>query len=679
MSFFEFPHTRNYDSDLGWLIKTMHEVLDNVEAQNAAIEMYKTWTEEHVTEVERVAADLQNFVNTYFDNLDVQQEINNKINAMAQDGSLLNILADPVRGYVEDWIASYLTPTQPPVDSSLTITGAAADAKVTGDKIIGLNNDIDYLSIIGANLFDKSTAHINRVVSTNGNEYNADNFYCSDFISVEPSTLYRIAVGIGSADAYLTCAFYDADKTFLSGSFNGAITAYTVTTPSDCAYIRINGAVVRIDTQMLSLAAGDDAFSKYQRIIDGRNERGVRLVSGKEIFYNITTGLLTSGSNIILLTPDDTFNFGTSVNVGTAGGFLYWNKKSGVLYTSTNYYEDKDSYQLAILSDTREFDTHKQFCTLDSAFPIFKLDLPNNKLIVQVKGQPCYLIYNGSYYTIPTEFYQEITLPTHCVVFYTPETNTFNAAADFSNNTFSKGIPVMTRFYTFVTCRAEYETVIYDDTYKRFICYGDSLTWYDGKAFTWGEHQGETCIGFESYILNDIHARAVINRGISGNTTPQICSRIVSATDLSTYNVMTIMGGDNDDKDGISIGTVQPVGGTFDTATVCGALQSAIEYALAQNPTLRIILMTEPMGWTYQNGAMDRVSELIPNAYRNVAKQYGLPVIDLWNESGINELNRETYYADPAPSDNQLYMYHPNNDGWVRCSKIIVKRIKELI
>ena len=28
MSFFEFPHTRTYDSDLGWLIKSMKELLD---------------------------------------------------------------------------------------------------------------------------------------------------------------------------------------------------------------------------------------------------------------------------------------------------------------------------------------------------------------------------------------------------------------------------------------------------------------------------------------------------------------------------------------------------------------------------------------------------------------------------------------------------------------------------
>ena len=37
--------------------------------------------------------DLQNYVNNYFDNLDVQDEINNKLNEMAQDGTLQEIIA----------------------------------------------------------------------------------------------------------------------------------------------------------------------------------------------------------------------------------------------------------------------------------------------------------------------------------------------------------------------------------------------------------------------------------------------------------------------------------------------------------------------------------------------------------------------------------------------------------
>ena len=37
--------------------------------------------------------ELQSYVNTYFDNLDVQTEINNKLDQMAQDGTLADIIS----------------------------------------------------------------------------------------------------------------------------------------------------------------------------------------------------------------------------------------------------------------------------------------------------------------------------------------------------------------------------------------------------------------------------------------------------------------------------------------------------------------------------------------------------------------------------------------------------------
>lgn len=38
MAFFEFPHTRTYDSDLGWIIKNLSSYNDTIAALNAWIE-----------------------------------------------------------------------------------------------------------------------------------------------------------------------------------------------------------------------------------------------------------------------------------------------------------------------------------------------------------------------------------------------------------------------------------------------------------------------------------------------------------------------------------------------------------------------------------------------------------------------------------------------------------------
>lgn len=49
MSFFEFPHTRTYDSDLGWLIKTVKKVCEEVENLD-------TWKVTHEEEYNQLKA-----------------------------------------------------------------------------------------------------------------------------------------------------------------------------------------------------------------------------------------------------------------------------------------------------------------------------------------------------------------------------------------------------------------------------------------------------------------------------------------------------------------------------------------------------------------------------------------------------------------------------------------------
>ena len=51
---------------------------------------------EVVEEVQQKFTELQNYVDTYFDNLDVQQEINNKLDEMAEDGTLTDLIGEYV-------------------------------------------------------------------------------------------------------------------------------------------------------------------------------------------------------------------------------------------------------------------------------------------------------------------------------------------------------------------------------------------------------------------------------------------------------------------------------------------------------------------------------------------------------------------------------------------------------
>lgn len=128
---------------------------------------------------------LEDYVNSYFDNLNVQTEINNKLDAMALDGSLSALISPFVTALLPDEVASRISavvesqlpavvrvqlppelasqlptevalqipdlvtawlnlhivqPVEVIIDDSLTISGAAADAKTVGDAISELKS-----------------------------------------------------------------------------------------------------------------------------------------------------------------------------------------------------------------------------------------------------------------------------------------------------------------------------------------------------------------------------------------------------------------------------------------------------------------------------------------------------------------------------------------------------------
>lgn len=111
-----------------YLNKTMHDV-DTLHTD--------------VVQLHAAYVQLQQYVNTYFENLDLQSEIDRKLDEMAESGALLNIIKPSVIEEVNRWLTEHITnPSNPPIDKSLTIENAAADSKVTGDKINNLTDDI---------------------------------------------------------------------------------------------------------------------------------------------------------------------------------------------------------------------------------------------------------------------------------------------------------------------------------------------------------------------------------------------------------------------------------------------------------------------------------------------------------------------------------------------------------
>lgn len=181
---------------------------------------------------------------------------------------------------------------------------------------------------------------------------------------------------------------------------------------------------------------------------------------------------------------------------------------------------------------------------------------------------------------------------------------------------------------------------------KTFVFFGDSRTWYDGKAYndkTKQEWTGRTCIGYQQAVV-DLLGITAINQGVSGQTSQEICARI-RAYDFSSVDAVFLEGGVNDFvvSGDANIGELLPIGSTFDTSTVYGAWQSAIEYIVTNYPQVKIFIDIPAIAWRRTDTIFPYTTAEIKG---RVADLYNLPCLNLYKTAGITVLNRAYWYCD---------------------------------
>lgn len=199
MSFNRYPYTDFHEMNDDWLILKMKEMI---------AEWASTKSDWQDMQIE--FASLKSFVENYFDNLDVQNEINHKLDVMAADGSLSDLIApyvasglpgvvsdqiggvvstqidgavaaqiddvvasqigDEVPGAVTAWLEENVDPVGSAVtiDNTLTIADSAADAKVVGDKLFGMADRLGMFHL--ENTYAESGEHTYTLItSSNAN------------------------------------------------------------------------------------------------------------------------------------------------------------------------------------------------------------------------------------------------------------------------------------------------------------------------------------------------------------------------------------------------------------------------------------------------------------------------------------------------------------------------------
>ncbi|MBR2551224.1 MAG: hypothetical protein IKE92_14700 [Clostridiales bacterium] len=127
-----------------YLNKTMEDVDQMIVDMGEYRDAYIAFSRQVTQTVEA----LETYMNNYFTNLDVQNEINNKLDAMAIDGTLTTLVYaafhDDIAGIVTAWLEDNIYQEYGyMIDKSFTIEDCAADAKLTGDWLRNIDSKLD--------------------------------------------------------------------------------------------------------------------------------------------------------------------------------------------------------------------------------------------------------------------------------------------------------------------------------------------------------------------------------------------------------------------------------------------------------------------------------------------------------------------------------------------------------
>lgn len=186
---------------------------------NACLEAYGTVTKLS-TDTITACKQLQDWINSWFTNLDVQEEINKKLDKMVADGSFETLLHKTFDAQINQqttsavtaWLVANVTPTGSAVvvDKSLSIEGAAADAKTTGANINYLKSNLENYALYNVG-YDISKTGV--WLDDTGNEVEAGGWSVTDFAPVSVENTYNIN-GITTPAVKRKYALYDKNKIF---------------------------------------------------------------------------------------------------------------------------------------------------------------------------------------------------------------------------------------------------------------------------------------------------------------------------------------------------------------------------------------------------------------------------------------------------------------------------------
>ena len=279
---------------------------------------------------------LESYMNNYFNNLDVQQEINNKLDAMAADGTLTNLIkdyVDPIYQAYETEINNTVTEQNTAISNLTTQVGTInnkVDSATSGTPkgvyetlaaLEAADPDHDYIYVVSADgkwyyyntsltswtaggtyqgtaIPDNEMSRINKVYSevintsitdlstnehgfyyTSNNEWHAsDSYRTSDYIICQGYNKITYKTGMGASGYEIL--YFDRSKNLLDSvsiAGDNTDTEKTVTVPSAAYYVRMSANSGNYATAYINLYLENSEINNLLNNINNTNDNTDRI------------------------------------------------------------------------------------------------------------------------------------------------------------------------------------------------------------------------------------------------------------------------------------------------------------------------------------------------------------------------------------------------------------------
>ena len=625
--------------------------------------------------------ELKDFVEDYFENLDVQEEINNKLDEMAEDGTLTAILNNAVLPTIEAFesqvnediadlrgeLSSIASASPIPVSSTSQMTDQSriyvntTDGKwyywSTSDNAWTIGGTYQATaiadnSVAGNNLYDGTATPKYKYIenyyldATGTPTYSTNWEYCSEYIPCTTGQTITVT-NVRQSAIHL----YDANKDHITYiNVGNDITDYTRTiATADIAYIRL-------------------AFPK--------NYTHTCTVNGKEVLNKWNYEWLNVTSENLDFTPDGLD--GNSIKDNS----IYRDKiilSNGLSVTENSYWSNSlpDPY----------YTSNSSWLRLTDLIDVEAGDVIRGE---NIRGTWCIFFDESS---LPTGNGGNVSTISNAQV--TVPSGSYKIGLNIAKNALEAGA----KFYI------NEKPVIYDNGSRATIDwlklndeqkadlggydisrFKNYKTLFIGDSITEKNYRAQT--NWVDYITSELNIDVFTNAGMSGTGiikpsggNPNWLTALPTYSD--DYDMILIMGDMNDwsneDFNASNIGQF----GDSTTDTFYGTMKVYLEMILNKYPLAKIGWITSTPRNQQIEGTSDylhgqsSIFEQANNIIKEMCNNYSIPCLELYNESSLYpwiDANKQEYFK----ADTGEYVadaIHPNSKG----QRIMAYKIKDFI